>query len=218
MNKFKYFVAVFLICLTQASSFKVGAGSKYRMTMQEGTSADVSIYITENKFGSLGVEYFISAGVLLPVQMWQQFILGMEPGSPIFVKAGYIKIPELKKPEKLTSAYLNVNDGVRVDDFLFSEPKELEKFRVGQEKVEVPAGSVMAIHYRKKRAGQTIDFWISDSAKPIALIKLTSKGKKPTHNYTLELTELLKNVKRTINPNESVPLSEKGKAYLPKPL
>ncbi len=218
MNRVKFLIVFFFFTLVQASGFEVGSGSKYKMTMQEGPSADVSIYITENKFGSLGVEYFISAGVLMPVQMWQQFILGMEPGSPILVKAGYVKVPELKKPEKLTSAYLNVNNGVRVDDFLFSDPKQLEKFRVGQEKVEVPAGSVMAIHYRKKRAGQIVDFWISDSAKPIALIKLTSKGKKATHNYTLELMELLKNVKRTIDPKDSVPLTEKGKSYLPKPL
>lgn len=202
-----------------SSDFEVGAGSKYQMEMRDGGKAEVSIYITENKFGSLGVEYFTtSKESLMTVKMWQQFILGMEPGSPIFIKSGYIKIPELNKPEKLTSEYLNVNDGVRVDDFLFSDPKELEKFRVGQESVEVPAGKVSALHYRKKRGDQIVDFWISNEAKPISLIKLTSKGKKPTHNYKLELVELLKNVERTIDPSQAVPLSEKGKSFLPKPL
>ena len=222
MNKvFFILFLLFNFSIHSKDSFEIGAGSKYSMKMtQGGVGAQVSIYITENKFGNLGVEYYTATvGSLIPVKMWQQFILGMEPGSPIFIKEGYVKVPELKKPEKLTSAYLNVNEGgVRVDDFLFSDPKKLEKFKVGQETVEVPAGSVSALHYRKKRGSQTIDFWISDQAKPISLIKLTSKGKKPSHNYILELIELLKGVKSEINKKEAVPLTDKGKKYLPKPL
>ena len=222
MNKSQaFFLILFCFSSLAKNNFEVGSGSKYQMKVAGGAvGAQVSIYITENKFGTLGVEYYTTTlNSLMPVKMWQQFVLGMEPGSPMFIKEGYVKTPELSAPEKLTSAYLNVNEGgVRVDDFLFSKPEELEKFKKGQEMVEVPAGKVSALHYQKKRGNQIIDFWISDQAKPISLIKLVSKGKKPSHNYVLELLELLKGVKPEIDKKKAVPLSKKGKSFLPKPL
>lgn len=65
------------------------------------------------------------------------------------------------------------------------------------------------------RDDQTIDFWISDKAGAMGLVKLISQGKKDkNHNYRIELQALIKNVKAKINKKEAVPLSEKGRLFL----
>ncbi len=218
--RFITFFAVFLTLTIKAATFNAGEGAKYSLVMQEGGKADLSIYISESSFSRLGVEYYTSvdAGFAGKIDLWQQFIFGIEPDSPLFVTEGYVKAKDFKKPQKLTSEYLNVNNGVQVNDFLFSKLEEIQKFKIKDEMVEVPAGRILASLYRKERNGQTVDFWISEKAKPISLIKLVSKGKKVSHNYQIELLELLRGVKKTIEAKEAEPLNEIGKQYIAKPL
>lgn len=216
----KIFSLLLLLSLNlHAEAFKQGTGSRYKMVSENGTTADLSIYISESSFTKLGVEYFFSTDGIIKSQMWQQFIFKIVDNGPLAIQAGYIKTSEFPKPEALTSEYLNVNNGVQVNDFIFAKKKELDKFKIKQELVEVPAGEIIATHYRKKRNGQVVDFWITDETKPIGLVKLISKNpKNPDHNYQLELLNLLKNVKPTITPKVAVPLTDKGKSILPKPL
>ena len=109
------------------------------------------------------------------------------------------------------------NKGVQVEDFLFSKREDIEKFFVGNEQVEIPAGSIMTRHYRKTNNGQTVDFWIADKVGPISLVKLESKSKENKNaNYKIELASLLRNVKPTIDPKQAIPLTEETAKVLSK--
>lgn len=211
--------------LVQADLFQgkgVGTGALYEMTMVEGGSARVSIYLTPAPKDHLGVEYFIeTVGSLLPVRIWQQFTLEKPggPGKSLELKTGYIKVPEWDRPETLTGEFLKGADGVQMNDFLFQDEKQLDRFKVGDETLTLPVGKVKTAHYRQSGNDQTIDYWIAEEAKPVGLVKLVSKGKKGPHqNYNLVMLSLLKNVKPVIDAKKSVPLSDKGRSLLQQPL
>lgn len=200
-------------------SFPQGKGSIYQLEVQgQKIPVTVSIYVADSKKDTVSIEYFISSREsLLPLEMWQQFEIAPSPSGTKVTK-GYVQTKELKNPEILTGDYLNGFDGVKVNDFLFSDENEINKNKIGVESVQVPAGKDQATHYRTAANGQTVDYWISDSAKPIGLVKLVSKH--PTdekRNYKLELTSLMKNVKAFIDPAKAVPLSATGKSLLSKP-
>lgn len=118
----------------------------------------------------------------------------------------------------MTKAFRENNEnGVQVEDFFFSKQADIDKYRIGIESIEVPAGTILSTHYQKKKDEQTVDFWIADKAGAIGLVKLISKGSKDkNHNYTIELMSLLKNVKTKINPKIAVPLTKKGEMFLGK--
>jgi hypothetical protein len=213
------FILCFFTSFAFAHEYKVGSGNKYDFTMKSGAKAELNIYVSESSFSKLGIEYhFISKG-LIQTQMWQQFIFKIVDKEPLAIEAGYVKTQELPSPETLTSDYLYVNKGVQVNDFMFSKKSEIEKFKLKNELIEVAAGDVVATHYRKKNGGQTVDFWISDEAGAIGLVKLVSDNpQNPNQQYTIELKSLIKNVKPTIDPKKAVPLSEKGKSVLASPV
>lgn len=201
------------------SSFTPGKGTLYQMEVQgQKIPVDVSIYVAASNSSSVSIEYFISSRQsLLPIEMWQQFEIAPSPTGTKVLK-GFVQTKELKNPETLTGEYLGGLDGVKVNDFLFSNEGDLNKNKIGDEMVQVPAGKDKAAHYRVESGGSTIDYWISPSAKPIGLVKLTSSH--PTDdkkNYKLELVSLMKNVKPYIDPAKAVPLSEMGKSFLAKP-
>ena len=198
--------------------YTVGTGSEFNFTGSRNESVTLSIYITESSFTKLGVEYFFSTNSgFSNIEVWQQYRMGIGPSS-LSLENGYVLSSDMKKPEIMTSEFMNNNkDGVNVTDFFFTNEKEIEKYKIGMESIEVPAGSILSTHYRKKRDDQTVDFWISDKAGAIGLVKLVSSGSKnAVHNYKVELSSLLKNVKAKINPLEAVPLTEKGRQFLGK--
>lgn len=214
---FLFFFSISLIA-SGADEFVKGSGSEFSMN-SNGVSSKLNIYISESSFSRLGIEYHFMTTGLIQKQMWQQFVMGLHSDGPLSMEAGYVKTPELKKPEKLTSEYLNVNKGVQLDQFFFSKKSELDKYKIGVEKIEVPAGNLQATHYRKKNNGQVVDFWISDTVKPIGMVKLISKNSKVVeHNYEIELVSLLRNVKATIDPKKAVALTDEGKKALAIPL
>lgn len=200
-------------------SFPPGKGSLYQLEVQgQKIPVNVSIYVAHSTRNSVSIEYFLSSQEsLLPVEMWQQFEISPSTSGTKVTK-GYVQTKELKNPETLTGEYLNGFDGVKVNDFLFSDENEINKNKIGVEMVEVPAGKDKATHYRTVAKDQTIDYWISDSAKPIGLVKLVSKHPSDQKkNYKLELTSLMKNVKAFIEPAKAVPLSATGRSLLSKP-
>ena len=197
------FVIIVLCCISffvHSQDFKVGSGSEYIFTAQN-TKSDLSIYISNSSFSQLGVEYYFSNhSALVPLDMWQQYQFKMKGNSPLEVIDGKILTSKFSKPQKMTNDVFSLNKGVGVDQFLFSDKSDIEKFKVGQGVIEVPAGKVQATHYRKKRDGQVVDFWISDQVKPIGLVKLISKSSQnPKQNYAIELKSLLVNVKPKIS-------------------
>jgi hypothetical protein len=193
--------------------FTPGEGAVYDFRLKDAPPSKLSIYITESSFNKLGVEYFFDASnQLFGKSMYQQYALRMTPQMTL--TEGYIQTDTMSKPEIMTEEFMRVNSGVQVEDFLFQKESQLEPYKVGVETVEVPAGSVKAIHYRKKRNGQIVDFWIADDAKPIGLIKLTSTGKKNHQNYTIELINLAQGIKPKIEPKKAIPLTSEGKSLL----
>ena len=211
-----FFISSFLY----AQTFEVGRGSEYTLNFQDKINSRVSIYIASSSFSKLGIEYsFTVPGSLIPAQTWQQYHFSILDKGPLAIDKGFIQGHDMDYPEILTAEYFNVNDGVKVNDFLFSKQSEIDASLVGNERIEVPAGVSNTTHYRKSRGGQVVDFWISENTKPIALVKLISKNpKNPNQNYTMELISLLKGVKAKIEPKKAKSLSSKGKAYLAKPL
>lgn len=201
------------------SSFVPGKGTLYQLEVKgQKIPVDVSIYVASSTTSSVNIEYFISSREsLLPVEMWQQFEIAPSSSGTKVLK-GFVQTKELKNPENLTGEYLGGMDGVKVNDFLFSNEGDINKNKIGDEIVVVPAGKDKAAHYRIESGGSTIDYWISPSAKPIGLVKLVSSH--PTDdkkNYKLVLSSLMKNVKPYIDPAKAGPLTELGKSFLAKP-
>ncbi len=206
------------ITCAHAVEYIVGSGSEFKFIGSKGENVSLSIYVSESSFTKLGIEYFFSTSSgLMGMEVWQQFILGINNKS-LSLDEGYILSSDMKRPEIMTRDFMNNNpDGVNVEDFFFSKNADIEKYKIGLEKVEVPAGSIFTTHYRKSKMGQTVDFWISDKAGAIGLVKLISKGStNKDQDYTIELMSLLKNVKPKINPKEAVQLTDKGRMFLNK--
>jgi hypothetical protein len=224
MNKLLFIVLILLHSTAFAQkleeSFPVGKGSTFKLVMKSGgPGIDVSIYVASVQKTSLNIEYFMqSNGGLLPIVMWQQFEIELSSHFPAVVANGYVQTKELKAPEKMPPEYLKGFDGVKVNDFLFTSKAELDKNKVGEETIEVAAGKTQTTHYRTSNNGQTVDYWIGPSAKPIGLVKLVSKSEKvDNQNYSMELVSLMDNVKAYIMPSQSVPLTATGKSFLMKP-
>jgi hypothetical protein len=204
---------------SMSQSFPAGKGASYKVKMDKNEEPIfLSIYVAGTKVDSVNIEYFLETKGLLGVQMWQQFEVGIKTASPAEVRRGYVQTKELKNPEIIPADFLKgAQGGVQVNDFLFQNKNSLDKNKIGIETIEIAAGTTKATHYRTTNNGQTVDFWISDEAKPLGLVLLTSKGKKDSQNYGLELVNLTDNVKAKIVPETAVPLTETGKAFLARP-
>lgn len=203
-----------------SQSFPAGSGSKYRIKMKkDSTPILLSMYVAGTRVDSVHIEYFLETEGLLPVQMWQQFEIGVSPGSSVNIRKGFVFTKELESPESMPARYLEgAGGGIQVNDFLFADKARLEKDLVGVETVEIAAGETKATHYRTTGSDQTVDYWISDEAKPMGLVMLVSKSEKDENrNYSLELLNLISNVKAKILPEKAKPISEKGKQLLAKP-
>ena len=200
-------------------SFPAGSGSAYKIKMnQDSTPVYLSLYIASTRVDSVHVEYFMETKGLSSIQMWQQFEIGItDKGSE--VRSGYVQTNELPKPEQMPKEYLQgALGGIEMNNYLFLKNAEIDKYKIGTEIVEIAAGTTQAVHYRMQKNGQTLDYWISDDAKPIGLVMLVSKNEKnPNQNYSLELTHLINNIKPKIIPEKAVTISDKGRSLLVKP-
>lgn len=221
-NLFLLFCVIFSVSSLAESlseSFPAGKGSTYKIKMrQDTTPIFLSLYVAGTRVDSVHIEYFMETKSLVPVQMWQQFEIGVST-SGASIRKGFIQTKDLTNPETMPMEYLRgASGGIQVNDFLFADKAKLEKDKVGIETVEIAAGSTKATHYRVSNNGQTVDYWISDEAKPMGLVMLVSKSEKnENQNYSLELTGLMENVKAKILPEKAVPLTDKGKSMLAKP-
>lgn len=200
-------------------SFPAGSGASYNIKMKsDSTPINLQLYVASSRTDSVNIEYFMETKGIVGVQMWQQFEIGVAPGKGAQIKKGYVLTKELSRPESMPAGYLQgAEDGIQVNDFLFVDKAKLDKDKVGDEMVEIAAGETKATHYRTTGNGQTVDYWISDEARPMGLVMLVSKGTKPEQNYSLELVNLMDNVKAKIRPEDAVPLSAKGREFLAKP-
>ena len=213
----KYFLIFIISFNVFALDFEPGEGSQFVMST-EGQKVDLSIYVTEKSSSGLGVEMHFGVGGMILTNMWQQFHFKLNGNAPLIIESGYIKTKPSAKAEIMTDDFFKQNDGgVQMQDFLFSKKSEIQKHFIGDEVVELPAGTIMAKHYQKKRDDQVVDFWISEKVGPISLVKLVSRSEKnKRNNYSIELASLLKNVKASINPKEAVKLTKDTAEILKK--
>lgn len=202
-----------------SKSFPAGSGASYKVKMKKDpTPIFLSIYVAGTRVDSVHIEYFMETKGLLGIQMWQQFEIGVTPkGAEI--RKGYVLAKDLKDAEIMPAEYLRgASGGIQMNDFLFADKEQLSRDKVGVEMVEIAAGTTKATHYRTSNNGQTVDYWISDDAKPMGLVMLISKSEKnENQTYSLEMANMMENVKAKILPEKAVPLTEKGKGLLAKP-
>lgn len=202
-----------------STSFPAGTGAAYKVKMKKDpTPIFLSIYVAGTRVDSVHIEYFLETKGLLGVQMWQQFEIGVTPkGAEI--RKGYVLTKELTNAEIMPQEHLKgASGGIEMNDFLFAEKEQLNKDKIGVEMVEIAAGTTKTTHYRTSNNGQTVDYWVSDDAKPLGLVMLISKSEKnENQNYSLEMTNMMENVKAKILPEKAVPLTIKGKGLLAKP-
>lgn len=212
MKTFKLFIILlFQFSAQVAISFEIGSGSRYNMDFT-GQKADLNIYVVAKTQRALNIEFHMGSGSIFVRNLWQQFAFKVQERKPVSIEAGFIKSSQDEKPLRMTNEFFKQHKGLQVQDFLFSSESQLDRDFIGSELVELPAGSLTARHYRKKKGSQVIDFWISSEVKPISLVKIISKDSKlESNNYSIELSSLLKNVKATIDPKQSIRMSEKDR-------
>jgi len=196
--------------------YKKGEGAKYYMKMQNNPDAEISIYFAEVKKENISIEFFIYAqNTLIPIKLYQQFLLAKKADGSLMMKESYIQGPDEKFPQRMSPETFTNHNGIELNDFFFSDEKKLKTSLVGNEDLQIVAGKTKTQHYRKINNGQHIDFWVSDDSKPLGLVKLISKNEKVAEqNYTIELQAILKNVSATINPKNAKPLDKNGKKLL----
>jgi hypothetical protein len=195
-----------------------GNGSRFKM-YHEGSTYDLQVGLirVDTATGRVVIEVFAASQLAEP--LWQQFRLSAKGSRPT-VEAGYIQMGN-RAPMRLPDTHLSGMGSLDMSFFLLSEAelqgtaqkKDGPKW-LGQEKLQTPAGSVTCSHFRVERSGQQLDFWVSDAARPIGLVKMVSVGKKSNDNYKLELEELLSGVAAKIDPVKAGPLSEEMKSIL----
>jgi len=195
-------------------NYKVGSGSEFELSLKN-VKTKLIVTIAAQSPGRLVTEYYFnSPGLVAPMEMWQQFHLQKSAHKNLKITKGFFYTHQTKAPQPLPKENLQGTEALPIDGFMIQNPKDIQKFFIAKEKVSTPAGSVSAAHYRVSTGTQTIDFWISDQAKPIGLVQLKSTGTKPDQNFGLKLKQLVSNVKRKIDPKKAVPLTEQGRSFL----
>jgi hypothetical protein len=223
MNKLFLLFILFsssLFAETLSQSFPAGKGANYKIKMRKDTvPIQLSIYVAGTRVDSVHIEYFMETKSFIPIQLWQQFEIGVSSKGPAEIRKGYVLAKEFKNPEIIPADYLKgAEGGIQVNDFIFADKSKLDKFKIAVETIEIAAGTTKATHYRTSNNGQTIDYWVSDDAKPLGLVMLTSKSdKNENQNYSLELLNLIENIKPKIIPEQAVPITDQGKKFLAKP-
>lgn len=202
----------------QFNGYKPGEGSKFKLEVG-GQNVEVLITIASQSKSQINVEMLFKQQGLMNMgqPMWQQFEISRGSSGALEVNKGYVFFNKLQSPEILTPDYLNGFSGVQMNSFLFADAKHYKGQYLGMQTIKTKAGPTKARHFKHTDNGQTIEYWISDEAKPIGLVKLVSTGSKRDHNYKMELASLVKNVKPKINPKKAKPLSKLARETLPDP-
>ncbi len=196
--------------------YQIGSGATYNLALSSGNS-DVTIGFVEQTAQKLVVEIAMkSSGENdgLNATMLQQFQLGLV-GGKIQILKGIMKIPMIEKPQILPAEYLEGFSGVQVKSFLIGSSKDIDGKKVGEEAISAGGKTYQTTHYRHVENGQTIDYWISDAAKPMGLIKIESSGSSQSQNYKMTLKNSVSGVTTQINERDAEPLNDTAKTFLP---
>ncbi len=197
--------AVPALALAQGTA-PLGDGARFSLSLGDARPVDLVIVSGKTPSGGAWVDYALSEGGGLG-QVRQRFVLeGPTSGAPVRVTEGYIQLPGMAAPERLPQEHLAARDGLSLEGFLLQRASQVRDLRVGEEVVQVGAGSVKAVHFRRTEADRVVDFWVADDAAPVGLVLLKSRGKRPMDTYTVELQALVKNA-RGMDTAHARPLS-----------
>jgi hypothetical protein len=203
---------LFLVaCLVPAVAAAQGAGP--------GAPMPLAIDFAKVPVGAWA-EYQIAMGTFPPMKTRMALVgkaatgatieMGVEGGMMAMaggkmVVATLIDQPHGKEPPSVKKLVMQLGANDPMDmppemaqrsQFRKPDPKTLVK----EETIKVPAGSFKTKHYRDKmQSGATIDYWVSDGALPLGLVKMTGEGVPGSPGpMTMELTALGKDAKPTI--------------------
>ncbi len=208
--------------------YEVGSGNKYQLTLGKDVS-EVTIAFVESTADKVVVEIFMDSKTdssKLGVKMWQQFQLGLVKGK-VGITKGILKIPQIGKSQILPAEYLQGYSGVQMKSFLIGSAGEMSGKKIGTEKITADGKTFECTHYRQGENSQTVDYWVSDDAKPVGLVKLSSAGSGSNSgsggagassggmNYSMIYTGRVSGIKSQINASEAEPMNDMMKAFLP---
>jgi len=180
-------IVALLLCLSAvvradlSRSFPARSGARYAFHSPLGNAA-VTLSIVESSGNRVVVEVYFARTGLVASSMWQQFVLDVSSGKPV-VREGYLLTGEGRAPERMPSEALAGLDNASLSDFLITSRAYLERWKKGTERIVVPASGpagIQATRYEQPTGNQVVTYWLSDDAKPLGLVKLVSRGDKPT--------------------------------------
>jgi len=191
------------------ASFPPGSGSRFTFASPYGTG-ELVVSIAASTPARLTVECAFAVGAH---ELWQAFVIDAASRPPVVV-GGFLLTGGARAPERIPPELLRGVDTFALDELLLGDRAALERFRIGDEQIVVPASPtpIRATRYERTKGDQTLTFWLSDDARPIGLVRLVSRGARASQSYTLELRALLKNVGRKIDPAKAVPLKPENRA------
>lgn len=212
------FVSIHALAEEKFPDYKTGEGAHYEMTV-DGQPAQVKMAFVQRMDKILILEIdmrMASEGSTIPIHMVQQFHLGLRDGKIQLLK-GFMKIPNISKPQELPADFLKGYNGAQMNSFIISSKDDIEGSLVGKEKLTTAEGTFEASHYKRTSNGQTVDFWITEDPKikPMSILKMKSSGSKKEQNYTMKLKGLVKGYRSQINASNSEPLNAMGRMFLP---
>lgn len=196
--------------------YKIGSGNKYVLNLN-GDPYEVVIAFVDSTDQKTVIEVFMQAkagSTKMDIQMWQQFHLGFV-NEKINIIKGILQIPQIGKPQVLPNEYLQGGSGVQMKSFLIGSQNEIGGKKINVEKLSMGGQTFESTHYRHVENGQTIDFWLSDDAKPIGLVKLSSAGGGSGMNYSMNYLATVSGVKAHIKESDAEPLNDIAKSFLP---
>jgi hypothetical protein len=127
-----------------------------------------------------------------------------------------MKIPQFEKAQVLPAEFMQGFDGVKMRSFLMGSKMELDAHKIGLEKVKAADGKTYtAEHYQNAGQGQTVDFWVADTLKPLGIVKMSSAGSKADHNYKMLFNGRVTSYKKQIDASKAEPLNDLAKMFLP---
>ena len=221
MTKARAALVAFMLCLAAVAradlsrSFPAHSGARYAFRSPLGSAA-VTISIVESSASRVVIEVYFARPGLLASAMWQQFVLDVSSGKPV-VREGYLLTAEGHAPERIPASALAGLDNASLSDFLISSRADLDRWKQGVERVVVPAsgpGGIEATRYEQRTGTQVVTYWLSDDARPLGLVKLVSRGDKPSQTYELALEAVLTNVGARIDRKKAIDLTPEGRALL----
>lgn len=174
----------------------IGSWSEYKMTVgQSEMKARWSLVARDAKTTTLETGVEGAALAMMGGKMTMKLVLAPDPINAERPVQQVVMQVSGKDP-------MEMPQGMQMQRFTKPDPKKL----VGKENITVAAGKFKASHYRDKTESGTFDYWISEDAAPLGLVKVTTvppagtKGPdgQPVAGMTMELTARGKGAKPTV--------------------